>query len=952
VPAAEGLRGWIAAASLEIAANPTARIVVTSEREPLPQVRKAFEPLRMAVREAPYLERVDVEHMVSAAGGDHATWAALIHLACGAGHPLLVDARVAGLASKGWPAGERLNGLGVGDGPSEIADVRREVSLRLLDELSPDAHQLLIRISGLLGSFDRRLVDAVAAVGPAIPRAGALLEYLVGPWIEQKRTDRYGLSPLLTAASTSLSEAERTKVHTAAVDDLVKRNPFPADLLSALVVYSMIVRHTAGFMFVGQAVINTPRRAELAWELFPLIYMKSGENGLLIPEHPGVSAILRTAQVMAAVNSDPPRMVEQVVAEALAEAARLPDKLRGANTLATLMAVLGNEGADLKPKVWMPMLVSYHDHMLAGRFPAEMTDLLQNVDLGPISPEQMFFMVRSNKVDTVADVEELFGELERIDPEWRRSLLRAAPTLLKGPPLFVQKGWSSETGANATLGAAAAEIAYARMADQAIAWGEEEIAIECILSRAVMLDEYLHRHEDALAVLDEADEKFGWNKRLVRSRATVLATMGRHAEGLELLSALGPGYSEDEPLERLLVLRTAAMSAAKVQQFARSAKLFHDAYAAATDEAPQVLGASVRPGLLADAAIMEIQDGRIADAVGSLLKALDLASADQSGDKSLLFAYAAITHVTQWAVAKIEGQRFLQDPSANPGVCSTLLPKFDPAQLEARKPNQELYLLTRLEAVAGLDAGAEGRLHARERFEGVQLKLAVGVGAAQMERYIGRGDAESVLALLPRYAWLSGLFVRAVGADQTHAPDRQIPPADWGETEAFAARAAVSGLLGMLVADGRVADAIEIAKRAREMSPSLGGLLHEGEDAPDEVPELFTTGLAALRLLLSDVQLNAEQLLRSSVELFMWLRCIGASNLSARAHSVLGARWLQLVQHRRAILSIPRVSVPAIESAAAGTPTIAGIARVVEAGRLGSSLGLPGHIVDMLKATK
>lgn len=467
-----------------------------------------------------------------------------------------------------------------------------------------------------------------------------------------------------------------------------------------------------------------------------------------------------------------------------------------------------------------------------------------------------------------------------------------------------------------------------------------------------MLDEYLDRHEDALAVLAEADERFGRNERLVRSRATVLATMGRHAEELELLSALGPGYSEDEPLERLLMLRTAAMSAARVQQFARSAELFHHAYGAATDEAPQVLGASVRPGLLADAAVMEIQDGRIADAVTSLLRALDLAVADQSGDESLLFAYSAITHITQWAVAKIEGQPLPEDSSANPGVCSTLRPKFDPAQLGARKPNQELYLLTRLEAVAGLDAGAEGRLHARERIDGVQLKLAVGVGAAQMERYIGRGDAESVLALLPRYSWLSGLFVRAGGADQTHVPERQISPADWGEAEAVAARAAVSGLLGMLVVDGRLADAMDVAKRAREISTSLGGLLFEAEDGLNEVPEFFATGLAALRLLLSDVQLNAEQLLRASVELFMWLRHIGAGNLNARAHSVLGARWLELAHHRRAILSTPRLSVPAIESAAAGTPTIAGIARLVEAGRLGSSLGLPAHVVDMLKGTR
>lgn len=69
VPAPEGLRRWIAAASLELASVAGARLVVTSEREPLPAVRMAFEPLRIEVRKAPYLEREDVEHMVAAAGG-------------------------------------------------------------------------------------------------------------------------------------------------------------------------------------------------------------------------------------------------------------------------------------------------------------------------------------------------------------------------------------------------------------------------------------------------------------------------------------------------------------------------------------------------------------------------------------------------------------------------------------------------------------------------------------------------------------------------------------------------------------------------------------------------------------------------------------------------------------------------------------------------------------------
>ncbi|KTR82481.1 hypothetical protein NS277_13440 [Novosphingobium barchaimii] len=951
VPAPEGLRRWIAAASLELSSVSGARVIVTSERELLPAVRMAFEPLRIVVRNAPYLERDDVEHMVVAAGGVAGDWAALIHLTCGGGHPLLVDARVAGLASKGWPAGERLNGLGLGEGATEIEDVRREVSLRLLDELSPDTHRLLFRLSGLVGNFDRRLVDAVASIIPAIPSAGALLHYLVGPWIEQKFEDRFGLSPLLAASATSLSASERERVLNAAIEDLIRRNPFPGDLLSALIVYSMIVRHAGGFMFVARAVLATEKRFRLASELFPLVYMKSGKGGLLFPESPGVSVMLRLAQVMAAVNDDSARMVEQVVAEALAEVAGHPEPLRGGNTFMILIAVLGNESADLRPNVWMPMLVSYRDHLIAGHFPREMTELMDDVDLGGLTPDRMFFVVRSNKVDTVADVEELFGELDEVNPTWRHELLTGATHLLKGPPLFVQKGWSSETSPS-TLDAAAAEAAYTRMADQAVRWGEVEIAVECVRSRVVMLDEYLDRHEDALSVLDDADAKFGKNERLIRSRAAVLATVGRHAEELELLSGLSSDYSQDEPLERLMMLRTAAISAARLGRFGRSAELFHQAYELASAEPPEVLAASVRPGLLADAAAMEVRDGRPADAIVDLLGALDDVTDGGPADDTSAFALSAITHVTQWAAASIEGRAFPEDPSANPGVCSTLQPKFDPAQMEARKPNQELYLLTRLEGIADVAVGVERRLLERERVDGVQLKLAVGVAATQMERNIGKGDATAVLDLLPRYAWLSGLLVRAGGADGVHPGSEMIEPVQWQEAEQLAARAAVSGVVGMLFANGRPDEAVRAAKRAGQLSPGLGSLITEVNPSNESEPEFFQIGIAALRLLQSGVEMNAEQLLRASVELFMWLRHVSSSALCEKAHAVLAGSWLEMVRERRVLLSTPRLAVPAIEAAASTTPGIGGIARIVEAGRLGSSLGLPPHVVEMLQSVK
>jgi hypothetical protein len=950
VPAPEGLRHWIAAAAMEVSAIPGARIVVTSERAPLPQLCQAFGTLRIGVREAPYLNLDDVADIVRAAGGIPETWASLIHLTCGGGHPRLVDARVAGLASKGWPAGERLAGLGLGSGPSEVVDVRREVSLRLLGELSADAHLLVLRLSGLLGSFDRQLVDAIAATPPGIPRAGALLDYLVGPWIEQERADRYRLSPLLHAAAALLSKEERAGVHEAAIANLIGRNPFPGDLLSSLIVYVMLARHMGGFMFIAKAVIGTAQSAELAHAMFPLTYMKSGEGGLLVPEHPGVSAMVRSAQVIAAVNADPPSMVGQVVSEALAEAERLPNKLRAANKFTTLMAVLGNERADLSPTVWVPMLVRFRELRMGGSVPEEMAEPLSDLDLGGTTPEQMFFAVRSGKVDTVVDLEELFWELERIDPVWRGDLLTASSILFGGPPLFVQSAWSKET-TPMTLDAARAEQVYKRLAEQAAGWGEIEVAIECVRSRVVMLDEYLNRHDDALSVLAEAEETFGGSERLIRTKASVLATMGRHEEELALLSTLAPDYGEDEPVERLLMLRTSAISAGKLKRYAEAARLFHEAYRAATEGRPEVLGASVRPGLLTDAAAMEMRDGHFADALASLVLACEIVDADRSADPSLGFARAAITQVTQWAAAECDGRPFPEDPSATPGVCSTLRPKFDPEPHPVHRLNQEWYLLARLEAIANVAAGAERRLLERERTDGVQLQLAVGAAAAQVQAYVERRDAKSLLAILQRYAWLSGRLMAAAGKPPVADAAEQISPDDWSDAEAVVARAAVSGLLGMMLLEGDTESATAANAGAGAISDALSFRIGACRAVVDGGEDIFTAGLASLELILGGGLLNAERLLGVTVRLFIWAKHIGADRLSARIHAVLGRRWLELCSEHRAILSSPRLSVPAIEAAARLEPGIGALARLVEAGRLASSLGLSGEIVAMLRAT-
>jgi hypothetical protein len=111
-------------------------LVITGERAPLAPTADDFAPWQLELVTAPYLDVAEVSDIVRSAQGDPDFWAPILHITCGAGHPLFIDARIAGLASRGWPQEERLAGL-LSDGQvAELNAVRESVALRLLRNLT------------------------------------------------------------------------------------------------------------------------------------------------------------------------------------------------------------------------------------------------------------------------------------------------------------------------------------------------------------------------------------------------------------------------------------------------------------------------------------------------------------------------------------------------------------------------------------------------------------------------------------------------------------------------------------------------------------------------------------------------------------------------------------------------------------------------------------------------
>lgn len=954
VPSGAGFREWLAITARETIEAGGA-IIVTSDRGPLPITRLALEPLTVAVREAPYLLLEDVDEIVAAAGGDTEQWSELVRLTCGMGHPLLVDARIAGLASRNWPKEERLSGF-VGAGPQEVAGVRTEVALRLLQELSDDAHTLLLRLSVLGGTFDRAMALVVAELAPSLARPGVLFDYLVGPWIEVDAVDRYSLSPLVAQTGvTGLGEQEKRAVHVATVGSLLKRKPFPGDLLNTLLIHSLIVRHLGGLQFIAGAVLTAPDRLAITRALLVLPFITEPDGVHLVPEHAGVSSVLRLAQLISVAAEPNHPMFEKVLDATMKEVATLPTPIRASTLYTALIAVLGAESLSAPPRLWLPLLLDYQALMESGAVPGILVEGMENTDLGGLTTLEFFFYARVSKIDNVNDLVDLFDRLDAVDADLRHTFLGSSARLLPGPPIFIQNAWASAALAD-SLDAPAAAADYERLTVMAEGWGESVAAIECIRSRAVILDEYLGDTQAALDTLDAGERLHPGDERLARTRANVLGNAGRHEEEHEVLSGLTGTYSIDEPLERAMTLRAAAINAAKLGKYDQACALFLEART--TAEASATWDTGTRTGLLADAAVMAFLSQNQKSALEHLNSALAEASVlDRTNDTSW-FTVQVIAQVAQWALARAEGRNYQPDLGSRPGVCSTLASKVATAEREMELPRSYgWYVAARLEALLGIDAGISSELRRIEGEDGITLAPGVAWRLAQLEHSIRSGDLDRFFEVLPSFVTLF-VILSMERADERLVTRRSrrfeiVDPVDWTDAQTSVARGLVSAFVGaaLLVEDDHLA--WSVGERASSLSPQLAGLFPAGLADLELREDGIASGVSATRWLRENETPTAEELLIVSSRLFLWLASIASSEPVDQIWNLLRERWLGLARHRRALLSNPRLAVPAIEKAAeAERGTLASLAEMIEAGTFASTIRLPQGLREHLARAK
>jgi hypothetical protein len=903
--------------------------LVTSHRRPSARTLAELGIDAAAVIEIPYFSEGEAAEVVRTIGGDAEKWGRLAFVAGAHGHPQLVHAFALGMAARGWPE-EAMLDVVVRGLTSEDTDAERDAARRSLAAALPaDARMLLYRLSLTIVHFDRALALDIGSLSPPVSRAGEQLDELIGPWIEAIGSGRYRVSPLVSnAGRETLGADEQRNVHNQIATQLLARQTIDAWDTNAILTHAMLGKSTQCLAVLANSVITADKntRSLLAEHFFMLRILRT--DGLIYPDHPAVSRMLRLAQFRLVAETEKGPDILACVTALLNEAGQESNaELRTAFECVALVTVLITVGiADHVPN-WIDLLVRLIAIVEAT---PDLRELKANFEKASgaegVSFYGSLFSIGASGISSVKRLEEVIDALDGIDATKRSVLLREYKRKPSDYGLLVDGPWLAEHMQEAIDPADAAER-YGRMAERTRRWGIRGLALRCHAARSVMLNEYGNDKEAGLRALDEGIAALGEDIVLSHARAKILWQDNDHAGAVTILHDIADRIGRDNPIERAFAMREAAISAAKTNDWRQAEIWFADGRTAAA-AAQTVDMHAMAVGLGADAAVAALKTGDISRALGRLAESL-IALRDLDAEASLRTAYChrVVRYTVLWAKSQIEGDGTKIDGKPIgmlPGTCSNPEPLAAIRESPLAPLDVAWYKLTEAEIAAGADVGIAETLYSKLAGGPIPITEAA-LRKQRIATAIARLDPLSFAKHL--WGWLEGI---AFLQEERHAPldvlspgRGEIPPVVRGalaNDDLIQATAVDANLAFCIVAvfEGR-ADAITVLEcrltdefgnefpgaalfkhwrgDAAVLSPldkvcaNGVGLLRKGEHF--EPPRLWEIGL---RLFEKGRQSWFK--LEVTPVLAKWMR----------------AQWRRVLAEERFRLSQPTVTVPGIEA--------------------------------------
>jgi hypothetical protein len=535
----------------------------------------------------------------------------------------------------------------------------------------------------------------------------------------------------------------------------------------------------------------------------------------------------------------------------------------------------------------------------------------------------ILFLMQASGIDSVLELKAVFDRLDGLSPEQRAVLFANAAEMPSDFALIVNHAWLVEPRKGIDWENCAR--LYLEMAEQALRWGNRQLALRCYIARGVMLDEYAIDPDGALAALNDAERSLGADPALSRARAKIYYRRKDHASALALLRDSADRAARNDFVEQAFMFREAGISAAETGDWTDAARWFDAARVAGSKLATDSM-ALMALGLVADRGIAEFQAGSLAKAIASLSTALEgLSQFDPSSSLKAGYLHRVVRHAVLCVNLRVTGKKTLvpeQEAAIAPGMCSNPEPS-DLSDMPLGHIAIAWYMLAEAE-IAG-DAGTSIADSLRERLGGKAIAtMETNLRVARMEASIKSSDVQRFFASLE--SWVEALlYIQRLGQGNRNfsALNPTYGEIDAASPEQFAAPEGQRQLANALFAFGIAASlqkrhealqSLNAAMAEKNYSPELNRLagvmagILELKAQPEEAVEVAINQAAA-----HATDLQPDEVFVAALHMIQF---IAPSTLSTALAPFLAdwlrERWAHAVNEQAFLLRNPATNIPAI----------------------------------------
>ena len=903
-------------------------VLITCHRRPSLATLASIGLNQGCVVECPYFLEEEVRTLVLNHGGNPDRWGRLAYIAGAGGHPQLTHAFVVGMAARRWPTGELKDIVSRGLSSDDIDAIRDEARRSLVSRLPKGTRNLLYRLSLTIGRFNRSMALTIGEIRPALSQTGECMDQLVGPWIEAVGQDLFRVSPLASNIGREMlpPDVQQRIDETLAVQKLRKRTIDASDA-DTILAHAILGKSPQSLIALAQGVLSSDLRTlEMLAE--QLLLLRFSQTDVLIYAHdPLVSGSLRLAQFKLAAAAGEGNEVSDIAAALFREIGDFPKgKPKRALEAMAVITVLGTMGVANCLDNWVTLLLRFKTMEKANAF---LQDIIARVMAD--APGSNFFgalfRIGSASIASVERLEYVINELDRIDASERALWLTPIDGTFSNHSKFINGPWATQQRRE-DFDATDAAMRYQRMAKTTRNWGIRSISLQCSIAQAVMLDEYQNNREGALAVLKEAEAALGNDQILRCALANIHWRHGEDRNAFEIYRCIVDQVDGTDPAERAFLLRKAAISAAKCEEWSQAEIWFLDAQSAAKLSENDNMDV-MAIGLGADSAVAALETGNVGQALNRLAEAVEaLADVDPEATLQATYCHLVIRQTVLWAQSHIEGSEAKiggQPMGMEAGSCSNPGPSPAIRQHPLAHIDFAWYMLARAETAAGIDAGITDKLGVL-LVDGSIPPMEVDLRTKTIQADIDRLDAVRFTAHFMAYVesavYLSKEDGQLAATFDPLAPERgQIPALDKNAPfDPLAEQAAKDAI----IAYGIHAAIQGQSEAMRELEAGLEGRFTSSfpgkpvfdycNDKPALLAELDQTVATIVKALLRNEHVEPSGFWMAGLRFFEWINQSRYKGLlTTRLAAWQRSGWKRILTTESFRLSRPRQTVPSIE---------------------------------------